>query len=640
MPAPISPETRALARERLARAKQVQADVAAAEARAIVADEEDLVITASPTVLSTAMQRHVDRTLAADRKGGEALWEKALAVADARAEAQHGDWGAYLEAAGLKEQAARRLIAIAERGRSDARFRDAIITGWLSFSVAAIAAKADDDLLTNLLDQPTPPTQRQLAPVKSVINDGFEPSPASSGAEEEARALIVRMGGTCVGPSQVYPGHYDAALPSGSAALTLDGLRLMAQNAPPAPPPPSEPAPDQPADGVVTFAPVEILGQITLNMLADRGWQATGSIRTVEEGGRPVRLYELLSPPHADSGTRNRLWKTRAGLDAIIRAPVATEPAPPVIASLTPGELAVLARIGAEVIGERSTAGRPAVLVARTAAGVEETDRQTLRRSVQAAEEWPIGTRVQTPNGPGAITAIGLLGNAGRVRVGLDAPLASPEWVAVAELTEIDVAAAALGPHPDMALAARGIYSMADPASAPLDWDEWRARASALPGGDLRIGSEGQVVLKVGMQLHRELLARWAFVQELIASYERKHAPTEEPTPELAAQLSRLHQVAAQQTAQREAAAMLATGAGGELYQAAERGPLAEILRLSRPALRLLSLTHFGGDRRDDDESTREWLWESLTSDTQAMDGADLAWAMEPVEAPHAKAAD
>lgn len=112
--------------------------------------------------LSATMQRLVDRTLAADRKGGESLWEKSLAVADARAEAQVGAWGTYLAATGQHERAARRLVAIAERGRADSRFREAIITGWLSFSVGAIAAQADDELLTHLLDQPTPPTHAQM----------------------------------------------------------------------------------------------------------------------------------------------------------------------------------------------------------------------------------------------------------------------------------------------------------------------------------------------------------------------------------------------------------------------------------------------------------------------------------------------
>ena len=109
--------------------------------------------------LSPQLQRHIDRTLAADRKGGEALWEKACAVADARADAQHGEWGTYLEATQQNERAAQRLVSIAERGRAESRFRDAVITGFLSFSVAALTSQADDQLLTTLMKSPTPPTR-------------------------------------------------------------------------------------------------------------------------------------------------------------------------------------------------------------------------------------------------------------------------------------------------------------------------------------------------------------------------------------------------------------------------------------------------------------------------------------------------
>lgn len=109
--------------------------------------------------LSPQLQRHIDRTLAADRKGGEALWEKACAVADARADAQHGEWGRYLEATKQNERAAQRLVSIAERGRAESRFRDAVITGFLSFSVAALTSQADDQLLSTLMESPTPPTR-------------------------------------------------------------------------------------------------------------------------------------------------------------------------------------------------------------------------------------------------------------------------------------------------------------------------------------------------------------------------------------------------------------------------------------------------------------------------------------------------
>lgn len=132
-------------------------------------------MTEPPTTrLTPQMQRHVDRTLAADRKGGEALWEKACAVADARDDAHRGEWGRYREATGQNERAAQRLVSIAERGRIEARFRDAIISGFLSFSVAAITAQADDQLLDQLLTAPTPPTQREaLAGRNPTSMSGF-----------------------------------------------------------------------------------------------------------------------------------------------------------------------------------------------------------------------------------------------------------------------------------------------------------------------------------------------------------------------------------------------------------------------------------------------------------------------------------
>ena len=120
-------------------------------------------MTEPPTTrLTPQMQRHVDRTLAADRKGGEALWEKACAVADARDDAHRGEWGRYREATGQNERAAQRLVSIAARGRIEARFRDAIISGFLNFSVAHLTASADDQLLDQLLTAPVPPSKRDI----------------------------------------------------------------------------------------------------------------------------------------------------------------------------------------------------------------------------------------------------------------------------------------------------------------------------------------------------------------------------------------------------------------------------------------------------------------------------------------------
>jgi hypothetical protein len=137
---------------------------------------------------SPKMQRHVDRTLAADRKGGEALWEKACAVADARDDAEHGDWGRYLEATGQDDRAARRLIDIAKRGRSDARFREAIISGWLGFSVAAIAANAEETMLAQLIESPVQPTVKQA---EALANPATLPDLNNAGETlERLRALL------------------------------------------------------------------------------------------------------------------------------------------------------------------------------------------------------------------------------------------------------------------------------------------------------------------------------------------------------------------------------------------------------------------------------------------------------------------
>lgn len=175
--------------------------------------------------LSPQLQRHIDRTLAADRKGGEALWEKACAVADARADAQHGEWGRYLEATKQDERATRRLIAIAERGRVEERFRDAIITGFLSFSVAALTSQADDQLLDQLLTAPKPPTMKAVA---ALANPATLPDlpPADSLTdpltdpltEEECDALSM-LGGFEADPKE------DSFTPAGFRLVTLTDTR-------------------------------------------------------------------------------------------------------------------------------------------------------------------------------------------------------------------------------------------------------------------------------------------------------------------------------------------------------------------------------------------------------------------------------
>lgn len=302
-------------------------------------------------------------------------------------------------------------------------------------------------------------------------------------------------------------------------------------------------------------------------------------------------------------------------------------PPPPAANALTAEEKELLASLGIEMFGERSPAGKPPVIMIRTAGGPHETDLATLRRTIQAAREWPKGTRVQTPKGPGTVSIIGRLGTAGQVSVALDGARLTDgmPWVAVADLTPLDEETPAPR-EPSRELAMRGVGSMADPAIVPADWDAWRARAEAIPRGSLRLSEEGTIILYVGMTGHREPLARWIFVQELIESYERKDAPQaaeDAPAPDLIAGLAHasagMRAAAAAQQAAREAAILAPTGASGDLYQRIERGPIAEILRLSPAALCLLNLVRFGGEVDDTDADVRENVWEFLTSDAQEL---------------------
>jgi hypothetical protein len=162
-----------------------------------------------PGALSESLQDCARRALAADRKGGEALLEKATAIADARKAAQHGDWLTFLAAIRLDERAARRLCAIHERAASDERFADAVRRGWLTFSVAAIAAQADEQLLEALLVQEAPPTVREAQalanPNPATLPDLpiALPATASSSAAVEHRDAGLPM---LVGPLAV-PDH-------------------------------------------------------------------------------------------------------------------------------------------------------------------------------------------------------------------------------------------------------------------------------------------------------------------------------------------------------------------------------------------------------------------------------------------------
>lgn len=143
--------------------------------------------------LPTNLQGCVRRVLAADRKGGDALLEKAAALADARAAAQHGEWGIVLIAIKVHERASRRLLAIHERAQRDPAFADAVRSGWLTFSVAALAAQADDALLDKLLTQDAPPTRAEIEIITGKTDTGVRNDPPIEQPKISERVPIIHI---------------------------------------------------------------------------------------------------------------------------------------------------------------------------------------------------------------------------------------------------------------------------------------------------------------------------------------------------------------------------------------------------------------------------------------------------------------
>jgi hypothetical protein len=547
--------------------------------------------------LAPRMQRHVDRTLAADRKGGEALWEKALAVADARAEAEPGEWGVYLEATGQHERAAQRLIAIAARGRADERFRTAVISGWLSFSVAAITAKADDDLLIQLLDQPAPPTHAQVTALTARPDNvvgSLPPSPpdphAPIVAEQTAELAEAAVHGIALASAAFPPAEWDEARrkarerglklwynqngptfiietgPGQRQAFDLAQwpavLRLVDPDALPPEPVPS---------------PLETLHE-DLEAVANRQQAGIADHTDVAALSRAYTTLESLVAELDD--------QTYEGLAHQLSALRAWKPAPP--------ERDALAELRERW---RAAVGREHGDVARAdlihiADGQEPHYRLFAPRAfgfvvaptladVEAAVAWAEGLR----------TGEGHLPEAHEAPIGQFAAVPPRLMLLALRADRLDYK-----------------LGIERTTGGPEAWTYYLMPV---------LGGAGTLTIPTWRELER-------LIDRLEAG---EAAPAEEAPPvDVAGAFVGIRAAAAAQ----EQTALPPTGAGGELYAAAERGPLAEILRLSAPALRLLSLIHFGGGRDDDDEAIREWIWESLTSDAQALDAADLRWAMEP----------
>jgi hypothetical protein len=119
-------------------------------------------------VLSARMQTLAQGYLDARKRAGYALLDAGRFLAEARAEAKHGDWYVFLKATNTSQDAADRLMAIYEQSRHDRVFADAVRTNFLNLSAAYELTTAPPEVRDRLLSGDTPPSRQQIRETKSA----------------------------------------------------------------------------------------------------------------------------------------------------------------------------------------------------------------------------------------------------------------------------------------------------------------------------------------------------------------------------------------------------------------------------------------------------------------------------------------
>ena len=158
------------ARKRVTADAVIAAEVAAEERAVVVAGdiiEGEVVEGEEP--LGATLEMHAQFFLDARRRVGQGLLDAARAVAEARQQARHGQWGPWLKRTRLSASEAERLIGMHQRAGADPRFAEAIRTGFLSASVAGELAQSDDALLEHFLTREQPPTRAEVRAEKRAL---------------------------------------------------------------------------------------------------------------------------------------------------------------------------------------------------------------------------------------------------------------------------------------------------------------------------------------------------------------------------------------------------------------------------------------------------------------------------------------
>jgi hypothetical protein len=91
--------------------------------------------------LSQPLQALAEQYLAARRRSGEALLEAALALAQARGLAQHGEWYRFLQLTRTSASTAERLLNIHRLAGENLQFAGFVRDNWIGVSVAGLLAR-------------------------------------------------------------------------------------------------------------------------------------------------------------------------------------------------------------------------------------------------------------------------------------------------------------------------------------------------------------------------------------------------------------------------------------------------------------------------------------------------------------------
>lgn len=127
--------------------------------------------------LSQSLVRLAEQYVNARRQSGESLLDAAGYLAQARKEAKHGEWYAFLAATGTSEDLADRLLTVHNRAVFDRPFAEAVRSNWLSLETAALLARPNtpQEIINQALAADEPPTRADL---RSAISLYRNPAPA------------------------------------------------------------------------------------------------------------------------------------------------------------------------------------------------------------------------------------------------------------------------------------------------------------------------------------------------------------------------------------------------------------------------------------------------------------------------------